>query len=255
MWLSTARGYLEFVDGNPGGAIRCLDHARELAERTGAGFGGAMAAMFSVVVHGLTGNTECAEDAAREAIAYSRPLGVHAVTHWSTFFLMFARLAVGQPLHAVEAPLRALIEEPDVRLVVEARCLLGRALLEAGRCDEAMREVRQALAVAAPFPREHALVLHSRALIELALGHAEEALASIEHGLALIAHAPYLVVARLMRIAQIDALLALNRGDEARVLIQQVRASIVALADTLDPSMRAACLTRVVAHAHLFALS
>jgi hypothetical protein len=258
MWLRVARSFAQLLRGDLG-AIEILADTRKLAERTGAGFGRALAAMYEVAAYAQTGHAPSTAHAAELARAASEPTGLVVASEWASYFhaLVYARAST--PRAELEAraiaPLRALCERGDHRLAITAANLLAMCLLLIDDVEGAERQAEFATS-GARLPQELGTTLAVRAHIELCLGRPAQALELAERGLAAAKGGIFPWTGSLLSVSRARALHALARIPEAHTAITEARDSVLRVAASISsPVLRASFLTNIDANAQAIELA
>jgi eukaryotic-like serine/threonine-protein kinase len=258
MWLRVARSFGQMLQGDLG-AIEILAHTRELAERTGAVFGRALAAMYEVAAYAQTGHVPSTARAAEIARAASEPTGMRVASDWASYFhaLVYARASTPRDeLEALAiAPLRALCERGDHKVRVTAANLLAQCLLLAGDVTGAEREAERA-STGARLPQELGTTLAVRAHLALHAGQAAEALALSERGLVAAESGIFPWTGSLLLVSRARALHGFGRVEEARAAIVTARDTVMRIADTIaSPELRESFLRDIDANAQALELA
>ena len=252
MWLRVARGFAQLLRGDLG-TIEVLAETRELAERTGAAFGRALAAMYEVAAYAQTGHAASTAQAAEIARAASEPTGLHVASEWASYFHALVYASKNTPRAELEAraiaPLRALCERGDHRLAVTAANLLALCFLLADDIDGAVNQADFATS-RARLPQELGTTLAVRAHIELHLGRPEPALELAERGLVAAQSGIFPWTGSLLLVSRARALHALGRVAEAHTAIAHARDTILRIAGTIvRPELHESFLTNIDANA------
>lgn len=258
MWIRVARCFAQLLRGDLG-AIEVLAETRAIAERTGAGFGRALAAMYEVAAYAQTGHAESTLRAAEVARAASEPTGLHVASDWATYFhaLVYARAgATRMELETLAiAPLRALCERGDHRLAVTAANLLALCLLLVDDVAGAQRQAEFATS-GARLPQELGTTLAVRAHLELRLGRPAEALELSERGLAAAKSGIFPWTGSLLLVSRARALHGLGRITEAHAAIAEARDNVLRIAATIaTPELRESFLSNIDANAQALELA
>jgi hypothetical protein len=258
MWLHVARSFAQLLRGNLG-TIEVLAQTRELAERTGAAFGRALAAMYEVAAYAQTGHAASTAQAAEIARAASEPTGLHVASEWASYFhaLVYAsRKTSRAELEArAIAPLRALVERGNHRLTVTAANLLALCLLLADDVAGAEKQAEFATS-GARLPQELGTTLAVRAHIELSLERPDQALELAERGLVAAESGIFPWTGSLLRVSRARALHALGRVAEAHTAIAHARDTVLHIASTIArPELRESFLSNIDANALTLALA
>jgi serine/threonine protein kinase len=253
LWVHNARAFVDLATGQLGSAVSKLRTVRSLAEKTGAMFARTMGDLYMLSALCQTGHLEQATDAAQDLFESCAPIGLASVTSWTTFFLAWTNIVIGHAADAI-APLRGLLDRPDMFLATSARAALSQALLACGESIEAEREAITAMNDSL-FPWNQAMALRSLALVALRLERPENALALADRGLAAAATGGYPATTSTLHFARCEALLAQGRHDDARLAIRLARDRLRQMGNSIDDDeLRTSFLTRIEVHAHTFAL-
>jgi eukaryotic-like serine/threonine-protein kinase len=258
MWLRVARSFAQLLRGDLS-VIEVLARTRELAERTGAAFGRALAAMYEVAAYAQTGHAPSTARAAELARAASEPTGLHVASEWASYFHALVYVRAGTPRAQLEAhaiaPLRALCERGDHRLAVTAANLLALCLLLVDDVDGAQAQTEFA-STGARLPQELGTTLAVRAHIELHCARPEQALELAERGLVAAQSGIFPWTGSLLSLSRARALHALGRTAEAHSAIAEARDSVLRIADSIASSeLRASFLSNIDANAHTLQLA
>lgn len=258
VWLGVAQGFAQLLRGDLG-AIESLASTREQAERAGAVFGRALAAMYEVAAYAQTGDASGTSLAAERARAASEPTGLHVANDWATYFhaLVYTRERApkAELLTRVIEPLRGLTERGDHRLAITAQNLLSLACLHVGDTQEAER-LTQIATAGAHFPQELATTLAVRAHIELQQGRIEPALELAERGLAASTNAIFPWTGTLLLVARARALHGLGRTQQAHEAITLAKDTVLRIASTIaKPELRESYLNNIDANVLALELS
>jgi eukaryotic-like serine/threonine-protein kinase len=254
LWLRNARVRAELIDGNLASALAHARDANELAERIGAGHVRASTGLYWITALAQTGHVERTAEAARALIAFCDPNGQQSAIDWATYFLAWARVAVGDTAEAI-APLRQLLDRSDVFLVSSVHAVLSQALLARDQLDEAEREADLA-SIGMPFAWSQATGLRARALVQLRLNRPESALELAERGLAAAAQGSHPLTVSILQLVRAEALWASGRSAEARRAITAAHDRVQRMAAALDElELRTAHLERIQAHVRTLALA
>jgi serine/threonine protein kinase len=258
MWLHVARSFAQLLRGDLG-TIEVLAQTREVAERTGAAFGRALAAMYEVAAYAQTGHAPSTARAAELARAASEPTGLHVASEWASYFHALVYASKKTPRAELEAcaiaPLRALCERGDHRLAVTAANLLALCLLLAEDVEGALKQAEFATA-GARLPQELGTTLAVRAHIELRLDRPEVALELAERGLVAAESGIFPWSGSLLMLSKARALHALGRVPEAHTAIAHARDTVLHISSTIaSPELRESFLTNIDANAHTLELA
>jgi tetratricopeptide (TPR) repeat protein len=256
LYLRGARGFLEVMAGNVGGALTHLSEGRKLAERTGDVSGRANVAMITVEALAQTGDCERTEAALRDLLSLSEPRGLGALSDWGTLHVALARMNAHRADEAI-ASLSTLLDRSDRYLATCARAFLALAHAQVGDLVAATKEAKTSLEEGAAFPVTETVACGALALAELRRGHAQDALAFAERALDGESRAPWPSIGSSLILTRAEALSALGRVDDARAVIREARHRVLRIAGTLEPfpELRESCLTRIDTHVRTLELA
>jgi hypothetical protein len=237
--LAITKGFLQFVDGEIGGALAGLAWARAGAESIGDAWGRAAAGCRYVAALAEAGAGERAEAAAADVIAFCKRVGLVLFSGWSSYYLAAGMRNASRSGEA-EALLRPLLDLPDPLLRRYARALLAHVLIASGDLSAAEREADAILQETFESPAARAAALGALAVLRLRQGAHEQALAHADAGLESASAASWPRDASILRLARAEALWGLGRQKEALAAMGEARDRVLRIASTLDdPSLRA----------------
>jgi tetratricopeptide (TPR) repeat protein len=234
-----------------------------MADRTGDAYGRGLAHAYLTLLHKERGDLAAAERVAdewnrfrqsvREERDHREPIGGTMFSDWITFYLASARVDDGGYADAMAA-LRSLLDRADSFMVSCSRGMLAEALVATGDLEGARAEGARALEEGAMFPLSQEIALGALALLELAAGRPEEALAYAERGLKLTEKISRPRDVSVLRLAHVEALHALGRLEEARAAVATARDRLLTVAETIEDARgHDLYLTRVPANARTMA--
>ena len=248
-WLLLARTYLYLNAGQPGRGLDSLTRARDRARHTGTAFGRAAAAMFSAWAYAQVSHRKYAERAAEDVRKFAE---LTTFIDWCSLFLALTKMQTGGAREVIPV-LRDLSERPDLNLAAGARAHLAMAFVEVMDLDAAEREASSAIERAALFPTVQVHALAAQARIAFLREKWQEALTLAEGGMMRTAWSSDLSTLHLVHA---EALMMLDKADEARAALRKARDRIMSLAATIeDPELRDSFLTNVPANARTLELA
>jgi tetratricopeptide (TPR) repeat protein len=211
-------------------------------------------------VYGALGAYERAEAALREVISSVVHLALPQLLAAAQQNLGNVLLRVGRTAEAralLEASLEGAKAQGDRRLEVGARVYLSLCAREAGDPEAALALLADETE-ARGMPALHVYALGARSRALLSAGRAAEALEAAERAMTSLAEAGGTIEEGegLVRLAHVEALLATDRGPDARAAIKEAVRSIDARAARITgDALRASFLDRVPENARILGLA
>jgi tetratricopeptide (TPR) repeat protein len=204
------------------------------------------------------GAYEAAEEILTRGLELADRLGLKNVAAQARHNLGFALAHAGKVesgRRVEEEAVLALQASGDQRLLVGTRSYLAIIGVMAGDLAGALREAEAAVLAAEMTRTEKPFALAARAHVLLALGRAEEALASAREAQALVLSLAVVYHGDLfVRSVLVDALVASGDVSGAREVIGPARARLLEQAEKIkDPVLRRSFLENVPEHAHTMA--
>ena len=239
--LALARAALRLGRGEIGAALRELESARLITERTGDSSGQLLVALHESAAFAEAGNEPRCRDAAERLLRIAERLGAKSFGDWGRLSVAQVRLARGQGSEVV-SELTELATRLDPMFVAFARAMLSQARFAAGDVAGAASAAEQVCADAPMFPGVRAAALGTLARVALARGDAEGVASAARVG------SPRDVSTLLL--ARAEALAALGRTEDAAAARVEAGERILRIAATIDDEgLRASYLRDVEANA------
>jgi len=260
---ATFAGYLRltrmlvaaYTEGDLGAALKHAADAVTIFDVAAHRLAGAFALNQAAWIGVDAGAWDASRELAKNGAAMAREVGAPFANEWSALWAAKADVFSGHP-DAADGALEALRASPNATLVFSARAFTAEAHFLAGRIDAAEHEARAVL--------DRSVLVNTASLawavvarVELARGHAEEALEAADRGIAAFGDRREVrVEGGILHLARVDALRALGREDDARAELTRARERILRIAATLgdDASVRDA-FTMMPANARTLALA
>jgi tetratricopeptide (TPR) repeat protein len=255
-YLRVARGFLDVMAGDLGGALESLSESRSLAERTGDALGRSYATLITVEALAQTGEGERTAATLRELLSLSESHGLETLSDWGTLHLALARMNARRAPEAI-ASFSILLDRSDRFMATCARAFIAQALAQTNDLVTAVQEAKASLEEGSAFPVTRAVASGALALVELRRGRAADALAFAEHAIDAESRAPWPSIGSTLTLTRAEALHALGRVDDARAAIREGRDRVLRIAGTLDgsPGLRESYLTNIDANVRMLELA
>ncbi len=219
-------GTLALNRGDPSAAVRAAEPAAKALLARGERRYAVQALLVCSIARNELGAYDAAERGFREGADHVERMTMYAILttlehNWGLSLLRLGRLG-----EALEVEQRALARAHQMHRSLISSChrYLANILLVSGDLEGAARHADEAVASAAPGRPQFANALATRALVELARGHRDGALASAIRGRAALDELGVMDEGEsIVRLAYVEAMLAVGRHAEARVEVARAR--------------------------------